>query len=117
MPFCPNCNYEYVEGITICPDCGSHLVEDAYFVKPEEWSEKNWEVVFTSWKDYEVEMLRDNLESAGITSTILSQKDHNFPAPGNFSVVKLLVRKEDISYALEFIKKINQENDEGEDKE
>jgi hypothetical protein len=117
MPFCPNCDYEYIEGVTICPDCGVHLVEDAYFDKPEDWTEENWEVVFTSGKDYEVEMLKDNLESAGITSTILSQKDHNFPVPGNFSVIKLLVRKEDISSALDFIQKTNLENDEGENKE
>jgi hypothetical protein len=117
MPFCPNCNYEYVEGITICPDCGTHLVDEKYFIKPEDWTEENWEVVFTSGKDYEVEMLKDNLESAGITSTILSQKDHNFPAPGDFSIVKLLVRKEDIADALEFIQKINLENDKGENTE
>jgi hypothetical protein len=117
MPVCPNCNYEYVKGITICPDCGKHLVDEKYFTKPEDWTEENWEVVFTSGKDYEVEMLKDNLESAGIASTILSQKDHNFPAPGDFSVVKLLVRKEDVTDALEFIQKINLENDEGENGE
>jgi hypothetical protein len=117
MPFCPSCDYEYVEGVTICPDCGTRLVDEAYFDKPEDWTEENWEVVFTSGKDYEVEMLKDNLESAGITSAILSQKDHNFPAPGNFSIIKLLVRKEDISSALDFIQKINRQNDEGENKE
>ena len=116
MPFCPNCNYEYVEGITICPDCRTHLVDEKYFIKPEDWTEENWEGIFTSGKDYEVGMLRDNLESAGIASTILSQKDHNFPAPGDFSIVKLLVRKEDIPDALEFIQKTNLENDEGENR-
>ena len=25
MPFCPNCKYEYVEGITTCPECGAPL--------------------------------------------------------------------------------------------
>lgn len=27
MPWCPKCKLEYVEGIKICPDCGSSLVE------------------------------------------------------------------------------------------
>ncbi len=115
MPICPNCGYEYVEGVTICPDCETHLVDESLFVKPEDWTEDNWEVVFTSNKIYEVEMLKDNLESAGITATILNQQDRNFPSPGDFTVIKLLVRREDLSSALEFIKELNSENDEREE--
>lgn len=109
MPFCPNCSYEYIEGITICPDCGIALVDEDFFIKPQEWSEENWEVIYTSDKEYEVEMLKDNLESAGIAAAVLSQKDRNFPAPGDFSVVKLLVRKEDMKTALNFIGGIQDE--------
>jgi hypothetical protein len=111
MPFCPNCNYEYIEGVTICPDCKVHLVDESLFEKPEEWTEENWEVIFSSGKDYEVEMLKDNLESAGIKTNILHQKDRNFPVPGDLAVIKLLVRKEDINAALGFIQKINSEED------
>ncbi len=25
MPYCPNCSYEYVEGIEVCPECGAQL--------------------------------------------------------------------------------------------
>jgi uncharacterized Zn finger protein (UPF0148 family) len=89
MPVCPNCNYEYVKGITFCPDC-----------------EENWVVAFTSNQEYEVEMLKDNLDGAGITSTILSQKDRNFPSSGDFSVVKLMVKKEDLHDALSFIQTV-----------
>ena len=28
MPWCPKCKLEYVEGITVCPDCGSALVSN-----------------------------------------------------------------------------------------
>jgi hypothetical protein len=115
MPTCPNCNYEYVEGVTTCPDCGVNLVDESLLEKPEDWTEENWEVVFTSNKDYEVEMLKDNLESAGITATILNQQDRNFPAPGDFTVIKLLVKKEDVNAALEFIKNLNSESSEGEE--
>ncbi|MCR5268291.1 MAG: hypothetical protein K6E16_07235 [Lachnospiraceae bacterium] len=27
MPWCPNCKYEYKEGITVCADCGAALVD------------------------------------------------------------------------------------------
>ncbi len=112
MPVCPNCDYEYVDGVTFCPDCGIPLVDDKLITKPEDWTEENWEVVYTSDLDYEVEMIKDNLESAGITSAILSQKDRNFPTPGDFSVIKLLVHKEDVADALNFIQKIKSEKTE-----
>ena len=27
MPFCPNCHYEYIEGIEKCPECGARLTQ------------------------------------------------------------------------------------------
>ena len=117
MSICPNCKYEYVEGITICPDCGTALVDGKHFQKPPELSESDWEVVFTSNQDYEVEMFRDNLEAAGIDVTILSQKDRNFPAPGDFSVIKLLVKKNDVQDALNYIMKVKNEKSSNEEDE
>ncbi len=117
MPICPNCEYEYVEGVTICPDCLTPLVDKKYVTKPEDWTEENWEVVFTSNQEYEVEMLKDNLDSANITSAILSQKDRNFPAPGDFSIVKLLVKKEDVQAALNFIDQLKKQNSGTEEEE
>lgn len=119
MPFCPNCKYEYVSGINNCPDCGETLTDSL----PEEiiFNESDWQVVYTSSFDYEIEMLKDNLQSAGITANILSQRDSNFPAPGDLSVIKLLVKKEDVENALifidEFKKKLTEENDEDDENE
>jgi uncharacterized OB-fold protein len=112
MAVCPNCNYEYVEGVTICPDCGSALIDPKFIEKPEEWTEKNWEVVYTSNKEYEVEMIKNNLDGAGIISEILVQKDRNFPAPGDLGLVKLLVMKEDVQAALNYIERIMKESSE-----
>lgn len=51
-------------------------------------------------------MLKENLESAGIPTSILSQKDSSFPAPGDLSVVKLFVKKTNVHEALEFIQDV-----------
>ena len=115
MPVCPNCEYEYVEGITFCPDCGMALLPDEEYLKPEEWSEENWVVIYTTSQEFEADMIKDNLEGAGISAVVLSQKDRNYPAPGNFSVVKLFVRKEDVQDAIAFIQKVKSENSEGDE--
>jgi hypothetical protein len=106
MPFCPNCNYEYVEGIVICPDCNTPLIETDETQKYEELSEDDWMLIYTSFSELDVDMLKDNLESAGIAATKLSQKDTSFPAPGDLSVVKLLVKKSEVQSALEFIQEV-----------
>lgn len=28
MPFCPNCRYEYLPEVKVCPECGSELVDE-----------------------------------------------------------------------------------------
>lgn len=103
MPICPECKYEYVDGITICPDCGTALVDESKLEKPKELSEDDWDVVYTTNNEYEADMIKDNLEGAGIAAIVLSQKDRNFPAPGDFSLIKLLVKKTDVKDALNYI--------------
>jgi len=106
MPVCPNCEYEYIKGIVICPDCNTPLVNSIELNKYPELSEEDWVLVYTSFSEIDVDMLKENLESAGIAASVLSQKDSSFPAPGDLSVVKLMVKKSDVQSALEFIQEV-----------
>ena len=110
MAVCPNCKYEYVPGITICPDCNTPLVDASELKKYPELAEDDWVLVYTSFNFIEVDMLKENLESAGIPTSILSQKDSSFPAPGDLSVVKLFVKKTNVHEALEFIQDVVRKN-------
>ncbi|HED07611.1 MAG TPA: hypothetical protein ENI57_05800 [Ignavibacteria bacterium] len=106
MLICPICKYEYVKGITICPDCGERIVDDSSLVHPKDLEEKDWLVIYTSVHEYELQMLKDNLMSAGIDSIILSHRDRNFPVPGDLSFISLLVKKEQSEEAAKFINEV-----------
>lgn len=103
---CPNCEYEYVDGIEICPDCNEKLITEEEF-EGNLLNPKDWIIVYTCSEDYEAEMLKTNLESANIEVLLLSQKDSSFPATGDLSIIKLLVKKTEVTDALEIINDIN----------
>ncbi len=107
---CPNCEAEYVKGVTVCADCGTELI-------PKEDFELNlvhhedWKTVYSTDVMYEAEMIKANLKGAEIESIILSQKDKNFPAAGDLSIIKVLVKKEDADDSLKIIEDINRVKD------
>lgn len=78
--------------------------------KPDKNNEE-WVIVYKTDQEYKANTLKGNLESAGIEVSVLSQSDHNFPAIGNLSVVKVLVKKKDEEAALAFINDINEESE------
>ena len=56
---------------------------------------EGWESVFRSTTDYEADMVRDRLDSAGIPAAVFSQRDHAFNVNvGNLAKVYVLVPSE-----------------------
>jgi hypothetical protein len=104
MSFCPNCKYEYQAGILKCADCGAELIDS--LPGEIEINYDEFECIFTCDQFYEAEMMKDNLESAGIAAQILSQKDRNYPGPGDLSIIKVFVNKDDKDEALEFVRNL-----------
>jgi hypothetical protein len=102
---CPKCEYEYIESVQVCPDCGTKLITNEDFegnlVHPSDWC-----VACTCGSNIEAEMMKTNLESAGIETLVLSQSDRNFPVDGNMKIIKVLVKKDNSDEALVIINDI-----------
>jgi hypothetical protein len=109
---CSNCEYEYVDGVKVCADCGADLISKEEFegslLHPSDWL-----VVGTFAELYEAEMLKANLSGAGIDSLFFTKKDRNFPLSGSWETIKLLVKKRDANDALEIINDIKNRTREG----
>jgi len=109
MPFCPNCDKEFDHGVKVCDECGAQLLE---LDKDNTPYEENLSLVATFDEMYKAEMLVTNLESAGITAYILSQRDSIVTGLGNLAIVKVFVNNEDLDAAMEFIASLDNTTDE-----
>jgi len=108
MPFCPECKSEYEEGILKCSDCGTTLV--AQLDEEVHFPDGKYTLVYVSTQIIDVDMVKANLDGAGIESYILNQSDsNNFDA--NTMNAKLFVKAEDAKDALTFIQNLNEQPD------
>lgn len=104
MPYCPDCKTEYETGIETCADCGAYLVDE--LSEEHHLESKDLELVYTCSELIEAEMIKANLESIELNVTLLVQKDQNFPAVGDFAIIKLFVPKEQAEAARNYIENL-----------
>jgi hypothetical protein len=89
-PVCSECSIE-VDGKIYCKE-GNHRQYD-----------EDWVVIYTTQYEYEAEMLKANIESAGIPCVVFSTKDHSYFMTVGFGIVKILVPKNQKEIALKII--------------
>jgi len=66
---------------------------------------EGWAQVYSTTSEVEAQLLRENLQAEGITATIISQKDHNFPVGlGELAIVRIMVPVWQYGGALEVIR-------------
>ena len=98
MKTCPSCKKEFEDDVIVCPDCGIELI-------PVETVE-DWVTVYTTESEVEADMLKANLNGAGIDVVILNEKDTSFPGPGDLSIVKVTVHPKDFVEAKQSVEDI-----------
>lgn len=108
MPFCPQCKNEFVEGTTICEDCGVSLVAEL----PEGGGRpSDVEKLIEVWRtqgEVDAQIVRSLLESNGIPSMLSGESlrlTHGFTVDG-LALVKILVRPRDARRACDIIEAI-----------
>ena len=83
MPYCPECKYEYREGIITCPDCNVALVSSLSAPAEPTVEETNEQMVsiYSTDSQVEAELIKGMLQTSGIE--VFDQPDMSFY--GNFA--------------------------------
>jgi hypothetical protein len=122
MPFCPNCKYEYVPGITDCPDCYVPLVDELpKDPEPEQAApidDPDFKLVTVGeFGNYlEAEMVQMKLQSEGIEAVLANDivsrtgRIPMFSMVENPFAVEVRVREEDAERALQIIMEVEDGN-------
>lgn len=81
MAFCPNCRFEYKQGIAVCPDCGEKLVEsldeeNTHSSGSSHEQEKDWVTIGRLTSQHYADLLVEALKSKDIPAVVLSKAGH-----------------------------------------
>lgn len=99
-------------GKTLCQECLVEIDGKIYCKQGNHRQyDEEWTVVYTTQYEYEAEMLKANIESAGIPCVIFSTKDHAYFMTIGIGIVKVLVPKDEKDLALRIIEDLRYSNE------
>ncbi len=103
MPFCPECEAEYVDGIEECVDCQTALVEELPSEDPGDHVEPSSDedmfvTVFAGGNAFDMRMAKGLLESSGFHVELLGANDPMNPTPTGIQV-----RQDEVEEAKELL--------------
>ncbi len=93
---------------TLCEECAV-MKTGRFFCEKDERVKTafNWVAACTTSTDYEAEMIKANLEGAGISAMVLSQKDHTYVTTvGDLAQTEVMVPRESLEEARRFIRSL-----------
>ena len=107
--FCPECKYEYCDGIEVCPDCGAALVEDLSAETEKKEFNPDEEIckVYTAVDEFEAEVVIAKLRAEGIYAmkSFKSTDSYSRIILGRTILgVEIFVAESDLETAMEIIK-------------
>jgi hypothetical protein len=108
MPFCPKCRSEFVEGTSLCEDCGVPLLS---LPPSEEEPASTDEDLVEIWREQgeiNAQIVRSLLEGSGIQSMLSGETlrlTHGLTLDG-LALVRIFVRAEDAARAGDIISSI-----------
>ena len=102
--YCPQCNAEYVEGVTHCADCGVELVAEQP-APSEQLAYVDYEQILATYNPGDVALLKSLLDSEEI-DYYFDGEDFLYSTP-MVQPAQLLVRPHDMTRARELIKPLH----------
>ncbi len=109
MPFCTTCRAEYREGVEICPECGTPLVEELPPEPEAVWDPTEWVTIEELGDEVEARILEGFLLEHDLPVRVLSRHDHEFPATvGELSTVEVQVPADDLERAIAVLEELDE---------